>query len=123
MKLKDLSPLMKRRRAGGLSYGYDRFRIDPAVAPLQGPDEFLEQFHPVEVRGRGRLELPGDLAQVDAAVVGHEVVFVAEVVEPTGASDAGCIGEFAENLGYRVGRRAPEVGLHWEGTGRGCGRF
>lgn len=27
---------MKRRRAGG--------RIDPAVAPLQGPDDVLERF-------------------------------------------------------------------------------
>lgn len=37
--------------------------------------------HPVKVRSRDLLEPPGDLTQVDVAVVGHEVVVVAEVVE------------------------------------------
>ncbi|MFB6833390.1 hypothetical protein [Streptomyces hydrogenans] len=36
---------------------------------------------------------------------------------PTGASDDGCIEEFAENPVYWVGRRPPEVGQHWEEHG------
>ncbi|MGW6529447.1 hypothetical protein [Streptomyces venezuelae] len=44
MKLGDLSPLMGRLRARGLSYGYDRSRADPMVAQLRWPDDVLEQF-------------------------------------------------------------------------------
>ncbi|MGW7433941.1 hypothetical protein ACWGIN_30910 [Streptomyces sp. NPDC054861] len=44
MKLEDFGPLMDRRRAGGLSYGYGRFRADPAVTSLQWPDDVLEQL-------------------------------------------------------------------------------
>ncbi|MGA5220994.1 hypothetical protein ACPCAE_33695 [Streptomyces cinereoruber] len=117
MKLEDLSPLMKRRRAGGLSYGYDRFRTDPAVAPLQWPDDVLEQFlydfgdddHFVTDYGSIDLrQITWRLETIPAADF-HGM--------PTGASDAGCIEEFAENPVHWVGVRPREVGLHWEEHG------
>ncbi|MFE6461111.1 hypothetical protein ACFVP0_27100 [Streptomyces cinereoruber] len=117
MKLEDLSPLMKRRRAGGLSYGYDRFRADPAVASLQWPDDVLEQF----LYDHGDNDhFVTDYGSIDLC----EITWRLETIPaadfhgmPTGASDAGCIEEFAENPGYWVRRRAPEVSLHWEEHG------
>ncbi|MEU2179804.1 hypothetical protein [Streptomyces thermolilacinus] len=45
MKLNDLGPLMARRRDGGLSFGFDRFRADPALAALlHWPDDVLRDF-------------------------------------------------------------------------------
>jgi hypothetical protein len=44
MKLSELSPLMARRRDGGLSFTFGDFRADPALTPLRWPDDVLEQF-------------------------------------------------------------------------------
>ncbi|MFF5977114.1 hypothetical protein ACFY7C_37040, partial [Streptomyces sp. NPDC012769] len=117
MKLKDLGPLMARRQAGGLSYDYDYFRADPLVAPLQWPDDVLEQFlydfgdNPAFVNDYGRIDLRAigwRLETVPAADF-HEM--------PTGASDAGCIEELAENPVHWVTVRPPEVGRQWEEHG------
>ncbi|MFE5302072.1 hypothetical protein [Streptomyces sp. NPDC056632] len=117
MKLEDLSPLMKRRRAGGLSYSYDRFRADPAVALLRWPDDVLEQFlydfgdddHFVADYGNINLrEITWRLETILAADF-HGI--------PTGASDDGCIEEFAENPVHWVQNRPREVGRHWEDHG------
>ncbi|MEV6251305.1 hypothetical protein AB0M38_34855 [Streptomyces sp. NPDC051742] len=117
MKLEDLSPLMARRRAGGLSYGYDRFRADPAVAPLQWPDDVLEQFlydfgdNPAFVDDYGSIdlrEIRWRLEMIPAADF-HGI--------PTGAFDAGCIEEFAKNPVYWVTVRPSEVGRYWEEHG------
>ncbi|MFD3943443.1 hypothetical protein [Streptomyces sp. NPDC058579] len=116
MKLKDLGPLMARRRAGGLSYDYDRFRADPMVAPLQWPDDVLEQFlfdfgnNPAFVNDYGSIDLRGiqwRLETIPAADF-HGM--------PTGATDAGCIEEFAENPVYWVSKR-PQAHRHWEEHG------
>lgn len=117
MKLEYLSPLMKRRRVDGLSYDYDRFRADPAVASLRWPDDVLEQFlydfgdNPAFVNDYGNIDL-------------HEVTWRLETIPaadfhgmPTGATDAGCIEKFAENPVHWVQNRPREVGRHWEEHG------
>ncbi|MFF5393352.1 hypothetical protein ACFY5H_34470 [Streptomyces sp. NPDC013012] len=117
MKLEDLISLMKRRRADGLSYSYDRFRVDPAVALLRWPDDALEQF----LYDHGdNAAFVDDYGSIDL----REITWRLETIPaaafhgmPTGASDAGCIEEFAENPVYWVGRRPREVGLHWEEHG------
>jgi hypothetical protein len=117
MKLEDLSPLMKRRRAGGLNYDYDRFRADPAVAPLQWPDDILEQFlydhgdNAAFVNDYGSIDLREIRWQLETipAADFHEL--------PTGATDAGCIEEFAKNPVHWVTVRPLEVGQHWEEHG------
>ncbi|MFJ3099132.1 hypothetical protein [Streptomyces hydrogenans] len=117
MKLKDLGPLMARRRAGGLSYDYDRFRADPMVATLRWPDDVLEQFlydfgdNPAFVNDYGSVDLRAiqwRLETVPSADF-HEM--------PTGATDAGCIEEFAEKPVHWVKVRPPEVGRQWEEHG------
>lgn len=106
VKLEDLSPLMKRRRAGGLSYGYDRFRVDPVVAPLQWPDDVLEQF----LYDFGDDHFVTDYGSIDLCEITWrlETIPAADFHEmPTGASDAGCIDEFAENPVHWDQRSSP----------------
>ncbi|MFC7968769.1 hypothetical protein [Streptomyces cinereoruber] len=117
MKLEDLSPLMKCRRVGGFSYGYDRFRADPAVASLQWPDDVLERF--LYDHGDNAAFLD-DYGTVDLCEITWELETVPAADfhgMPTGASDAGCIEEFAENPVHWVDVRPREVGLHWEEHG------
>ncbi|EDY46156.1 hypothetical protein [Streptomyces sp. SPB074] len=117
MKLEDLSPLMKRRRAGGLDYGYDRFRADPAVASLQWPDDVVEQF----LYDHGdNAPFVTDYGSIDL----HNLTWRLRTIPaadfhgmPTGASDTGCIEEYAENLVHWVAVRPQEVGRHWEEHG------
>ncbi|MEU0992188.1 hypothetical protein [Streptomyces sp. NPDC005953] len=122
MKLEDLSSLMKRRRAGGLSYDYDRFRADPAVASLRWPDDVLEQFlydfgeNPAFMNDYGNVDL-------------HEVTWRLETIPaadfhgmPTGATDVGCIEEFAKNLVHWVQNRPKRSAGTGRSTGRGCAR-
>lgn len=117
MKLEDLSPLMNRRRAGGLSYSCDRFRADPTVASLQWPDDVLEQF--LYDHGDNAAFLD-DYGSIDL----REITWRLETVPAadfhgmqTGASDDGCIEQFAENPVHWVSVRPREVGLHWEEHG------
>ncbi|WP_327159534.1 hypothetical protein OHB11_38895 [Streptomyces zaomyceticus] len=117
MKLEDLSPLIERRRASGLSYGYDRFRVDPAVAVLQWPDDVLEQSL-YDFGDNDRFVT--DYGSIDL----REIRWWLETVPPadfhgmpTGASDAGCIEKFADNPVHWVKVRPREVGQHWEEHG------
>lgn len=117
VKLTDLSPLMARRRAGGLSYDYDRFRADPALVSLQWPDDVLEQFlfdhgdNAAFVRDYGGI----DLRDVTWRL---ETILATDFLDmPTGASDAGCIESYAENPVHWVTVRPPEVSRHWEEHG------
>ncbi|MGW6309100.1 hypothetical protein [Streptomyces niveus] len=117
MKLEDLSPLMARRRVGGPSYDYDRFRVDPVVALLQWPDDVLEQFlfdfgdNAAFVSDYGSIDLRDITWRL-------ETIPAADFNEmPTGASDAGCIEIYAENPVYWVERRSHKVGQHWEEHG------
>ncbi|MEU5163843.1 hypothetical protein AB0G74_30105 [Streptomyces sp. NPDC020875] len=117
MKLKDLSLLMARRRAGGLSYGYDSFRVDPTVAPLQWPDDVLEQF--LFDHGDNDLFLR-DYGGIDL----REITWTEETIPaadfttmPTGASEADCIETYAENPVHWVTVRPAEIGRHWEDHG------
>ncbi|MCZ4607704.1 hypothetical protein O3S80_28875 [Streptomyces sp. Lzd4kr] len=117
MKLSDLSLLMARRRAGGLSFGYERFRVDPALASLQWPDDVLEQFlfdhgdngaFVYDYGGIDLCDITWRLETIPAADF-HTM--------PTGVSDAGCIERYAENPVHWVTIRSPEVGSHWEEYG------
>ncbi|MER6112661.1 hypothetical protein [Streptomyces hirsutus] len=115
MKLRDLSPLMARRRDGGLSHG--RFRADPALASLHWPDDVLEQFlfdhgdNSAFVHDYGDV----DLCEIRWSL---ETIPTEDFEEmPTGASDAGCIENFAKNPVHWVRVRPPEVGQHWERHG------
>ncbi|GHD34982.1 hypothetical protein GCM10010313_82060 [Streptomyces violarus] len=121
MKLSDLSPLMARRQDGGLSY--DRFRVDPALASLQWPDDVLEQFlfdhgdKAAFVYDYGGIDLHDVTWQL-------EMILAADFQEmPTGASDAGCIESFAEKpvhwVTVRPPRRSAGTGKN---TGHGCAR-
>ncbi|MEU5957972.1 hypothetical protein [Streptomyces sp. NPDC047525] len=117
MKLSDLSPLMVRRRAGGLSYSYDQFRADPALAALSWPDDVLEQF----LFDHGdNAAFGNDYGGIDL----RDITWRLETIPaadfhtmPTGASDAGCIEDYADNPVHWVTVRPPEVGRHWEEHG------
>ncbi|MFD4756414.1 hypothetical protein [Streptomyces sp. NPDC058426] len=117
MKLEDLDPVMKRRRAGGLDYSYDRFRADPAMASLQWPDDVLEQF----LYDHGdNTPFVTDYGSIDL----HDLTWRLETIPavdfhgmPTGASDTGCIEEYAENPVHWVKVRPQEIGRHWEEHG------
>lgn len=106
---------MARREVGGLSF--DRFRADPALASLQWPDDVLEQF----LFDHGdNAAFTFDYGDIDLRGVTWwlETVPAADFSEmPTGASDAGCIENFAENPVHWVKVRPPEVGRHWEEHG------
>ncbi|WP_405503235.1 hypothetical protein OG501_37820 [Streptomyces niveus] len=115
MKLSDLSPLMERRKDGGLSY--DRFRADPALAALHWPDDVLEQFL-FDHGDNGAFVY--DYGGIDL----RDVTWRLETIParnfeemPTGASDAGCIESYAENPVYWGERRPHKVGQHWEEHG------
>jgi hypothetical protein len=115
MKLSDLGPLMARRDDGGLSY--DRFRVDPAPALLQWPDDVLKQF--LFDHGDNAAFLY-DYDGIDLS----EITWRLETIPapdfkgmPTGASDAGCIESFAENPVYWVKGRPAEVGRQREEHG------
>ncbi|MGR8007511.1 hypothetical protein [Streptomyces hypolithicus] len=117
MNLTDLSPLMARRRAGGLSYSYDQFRADPALAALQWPDDVQEQFL-FDHGDNGAFV--HDYADIDL----RDVTWRLETIPaadfhgmPTGASDACCIESFAKNPVHWVAVRPPEIGRHWEEHG------
>ncbi|MEU3299773.1 hypothetical protein ABZ729_08120 [Streptomyces sp. NPDC006678] len=117
MKLDDLSPLMARRRAGGFSCSYDQFRADPALAPLQWPDDVLEQFlfdhgdNAPFVIDYGGIDLRDITWQLESIPVADFHTM------PTGETDAGCIEVYAKHPVHWVGNRPPEVGRHWEEHG------
>lgn len=115
MKLSDLGPLMARRQDGGLSY--DRFRVDPALAALQWPDDVLEQFlfdhgantpFVIDYGGIDLRDITWQLELIPAADF-HAM--------PTGETDAGCIEYYAADPVHWVWNRPPEVGRHWEEHG------
>ncbi|MEU5958720.1 hypothetical protein [Streptomyces sp. NPDC047525] len=96
MKLSDLRPLMTRRRAGGLSYSYDQFRADPALAALSWPDDVLEQFR---FDHGDNAAFGNDYGGIDL----RDITWRLETIPaadfhtmPTGASDAGCIEDYSE---------------------------
>ncbi|MEU0309119.1 hypothetical protein [Streptomyces cyaneofuscatus] len=102
MRLTDLRPLMARRRDGALSF--DRFRTDPTVAALRWPDDVLEQFlfdhgdNPAFVDDYNTIDLHTITWQLETIPAAHFTAM------PTGASDEGCIENYAENpvaLGHR----------------------
>ncbi|MFJ6087992.1 hypothetical protein ACIQI8_42170 [Streptomyces sp. NPDC092369] len=115
MKLTNLTTLMARREDGGLSF--DRFRVDPALIRLQWPDDVVEQFlfdhgdNDSFVRDYGGI----DLREITWRL---EMIPAADFDEmPTGASDAGCIEDFAEHPVHWVEVRRAEVGRRWEEHG------
>lgn len=106
---------MARREDGGLNF--DCFRVDSALASIQWPDEVLSQFlfdhgdNAAFVRDYGSI----DLRKISWRL---ETIPAADFKEmPTGASDAGCIEDFAKDPVYWVKIRPPEVGRHWEEHG------
>lgn len=117
MKLTDLSPLTARRRHHALSFTFGDFRADPALESLQWPDDVLEQFlfdhgdNAAFVYDYGGIDLRDITWQMETIPTAdfHGM--------PTGASDAGCIESFADNPGYWVSVRPPEVGRCWEDHG------
>lgn len=117
MKLSDLSPLFARRRSGGLGYTYDQFRADPALAPLNWPDDVVEQFlfdHGDHfLADYSDLDLCGITWQLESVPAGDFHTM------PTGESDDGCIEEKAADPVYRVGRQPPGSR---QGTGKSTGR-
>ncbi|MGW1362169.1 hypothetical protein ACWCQP_32725 [Streptomyces chartreusis] len=117
MKLSDFSLLMARRRDGGLSYSYDQFCVDSALACLPWPDDVLEQF--LFDHGDNAAFLY-DYGGIDL----RDITWRLETIPaadfhtmPTGESDAGCIERYAENPVHWVTIRPPEVGRHWEEHG------
>ncbi|MFB6784501.1 hypothetical protein ACFCX0_46385 [Streptomyces sp. NPDC056352] len=115
MQLLDLDPLMVRRRDNGLSLV--DFRVHPAIASLQWPDDVVEQWlfdhgdNASFLRDYGGI----DLREVEWSL---ETISAEELYEmPTGASDDGCIEHFAANPDHWVGVRPPDVGLCWEEHG------
>ncbi|MEU8708638.1 hypothetical protein [Streptomyces sp. NPDC048565] len=115
MKLSNLSPLFARRRAGGLSYTYGQFRADPALAPLNWPDDVIEQFlfdHGAHfLADYSDLDLCGITWQLESVPSGDFRIM------PTGESDAGCIEEKAADPVLWVGQQPSDVGRHWEEHG------
>ncbi|MER8269639.1 hypothetical protein ABT007_36265 [Streptomyces griseus] len=120
MRLTDLRPLMARRRDGALSF--DRFRTDPTVAALRWPDDVLEQF----LFDHGdNLAFVDDYNTIDL----HTITWQLETIPaahftamPTGASDEGCIENYAETRcteSPSCPRRSPGAG---RSGGRGCAR-
>ncbi|MFZ4268986.1 hypothetical protein [Streptomyces arboris] len=111
MKFSDLSPLFARRQAGGFSYTYAQFRADPALAPLQWPDDVVEQFlfdHGAHfLADYSDLELCNVTWQLEPIPAGDFCTM------PTGESDAGCIEHFAENPVHWVKVRPPQAGRYW----------
>lgn len=115
MKLGDLSPLMARRQDGGLSFA--RFCVDPALTPLQWPDDVLRQW--LFDHGDDGAFL-FDYGGIDL----REVTWRLETIPavdfdrmPTGATDADSIECYAKDPVYWVGKRSPEVGRQWEEHG------
>ena len=107
--------MARRREDVGLSF--DRFRVDPALATLQWPDDVLEQFlfdhgdngaFLYDYGGIELSEISWRLERIPAADFSGM---------PTGASDAGCIEHYAKDPVYWVGIRAPEIGRRWEEHG------
>ncbi|MGA5566618.1 hypothetical protein ACPCUV_36375 [Streptomyces platensis] len=117
MKLNDLSPLMARRRDGGLSFDFDRFRADPGVAALQWPDDVLRDFL-FDHGDNGHFV--DDYGDVDLCAITWKLETIpaaAFPTMPTGESDAGCIESYAADPVYWVKVRPPEIGRHWEDHG------
>lgn len=117
MKLAELSPLMARRRGGGLNFTFGDFRADPALAPLCWPDDAIEQFlydhgdNPDFARDYRDIALEGIAWSLD-------MIPTADFDDmPTGASEADCIEYFAENPMYWVKVSPAEVGHCWEERG------
>ncbi|MET9403343.1 hypothetical protein [Kitasatospora sp. NPDC002965] len=112
MQLGDLEGLMVRRRAG---LGLGDFLADPMIAPLRWPDDVVEQWlydhgdNGSFQRDYGHIDLAGILWSLEA-------VTAAELSEmPTGASDDGCIEEYAADPDHWVAVR--QFGIH-EGVAR-----
>ncbi|MFG3499375.1 hypothetical protein [Streptomyces sp. NPDC047928] len=118
MKLNDLGPLMARRRDGGLSFGFDRFRADSALAALlHWPDDVLRDFLFDHGDNGHFLDDYGDV-DLCAITWGLETIPAAAFTTmPTGESDAGCIESYAADPVYWVKVRPPEVGRYWEEHG------
>lgn len=103
VNLVDLADLMACRRDDGM--GFESFRMNPAIASLQWPDDVVEQFLFDHGDNSGFL---CDYGRIDLSRVRWdvEVLPVGDFCEmPTGASDAGCIEDFAANPDYWVGLR------------------
>ncbi|MET7297241.1 hypothetical protein ABZS79_35025 [Streptomyces griseoloalbus] len=115
MKLRDLSPLMARRRAGGFNYSYSQFSADPALNTLQWPDDVLEQF--LFDHGSYFMDDYGDINLCAINWQLESIPAAGFLTMPTGESDGDCIERFAETHAYRVERRPPEVGRCWEERG------
>jgi hypothetical protein len=107
MKLDDLTALMLRRRKG---LSLQDFRSDPMIASLQWPDDVVEQLlydhgdRPAFLHDYGHIDLCG-------VVWSLETTTADELSEmPTGASDDGCIEEYADDPDYWVAVR--NAGIH-----------
>ncbi|WP_406132264.1 hypothetical protein [Streptomyces sp. NBC_00989] len=112
MKLADLATVMERRR-GGLSL--EDFCTDSMIASLRWPDDVVEQF--LYDHGDNSHFLH-DYRDIDFSRVvwGLEATTAEELSEmPTGASDDGCIEEYAANPDHWVAVR--RTGIH-EGVAR-----
>ncbi|GGP93376.1 hypothetical protein GCM10010278_84250 [Streptomyces melanogenes] len=106
---------MRRRQDGGLSFEFERFRADPALAGLQWPDDVLRDFlfdhgdHGPFVDDYGHLHL-------SAVTWTLETIPTADFhTMPTGESEAGLIEHIAENPVHWA--RPPEVARHWADHG------
>jgi hypothetical protein len=112
MKLADLTVLMERRRDG---LSLEEFCADPMIVSLQWPGEVVEQFlydhgdNGSFLRDYGKVDLSGIVWDVEA-VTADELC-----ATPTGASDDGCIEEYADNPDHWVAVR--HTGIH-EGVAR-----
>jgi hypothetical protein len=98
MQLSDLGPLMARRRDGRLSFDFDHFRADPALAALQWPDDVLRDFL-FDHGDNGHFV--DDYGGVDLCAITWKLETIRYATDPV----------------YWVKLRLPEVGRHWEGHG------
>ena len=111
VNLVDLAGLMASHRDSGA--GFEGFRANPVIASLQWPDDVVEQFLCDHGDNPGFLWDYGhsDLSRVSWDV---EVIPVESFSEmPTGASDAGCIEDFADNPDHWIDLRCsgPHISL------------
>lgn len=96
---------------------FDRFRDDAALLPLWWPDDVLEQVlfdhgdNPSFVYDYGAV----DLREITWRL---ETISASELWEmPTGASEGGCIDNFARNPEHWTKVRPAPASRHWEEHG------
>ncbi|MFJ8010621.1 hypothetical protein [Streptomyces fagopyri] len=96
---------------------FEEFRSNPVIASLHWPDDVLEQFL-YDHGDNGHFVRDYQDVDLRRVVWGIEEISAEELSEmPTGASETGCIEEYAANPDHWLSVRRPEITRHWETRG------